>query len=293
MLVQAIIALLFFASTAAQPAILERQCGDWNTDAAPLIYQGTDLYTFMDGGAEIYLEYGFERLESQIYQRGNDEITVELYRMGDGAYGMFTFLRPAECNKIELGQAAFLTGYYLVFVKGPFLCALTARDEFPGFRDALIELAGSIASRLEGVAKPPASLSLLPAAGRVDGTEKQLRGPVGLRNSSVQASELFTGFSDGAIARYGTGCLAGFLRWKDQSQADQAWEQALARSPKATVEPRAGVLSLIDGKFLAKRVGVYVVFAEGEDQRKTGGLLHGLESSVKTGSPISEKGGTE
>ena len=264
---------------------LERQYGAWKAEAAPLTYRGTELYTFMDGGAEIYFEYGFEQVQSQSYRRGSDEMAVELYRMRAGAYGLFTFLRSAEAEKIPVGDAAFLAGYYLVFVKGPFLCAVTAQSAFAGSREALLEMAGSIASQLDGAATPPEVLSLLPVEKRDASTEKQLRGPIGLRNTAPQAADLFSGFSDGAAATYGPGSVAGLLTWPDPAQADHAWKRAVDRADGGCTRNSSGFdapLSCAGGAahFGAARVGSFVVFASGTDRQGVEGLIVRLKSSV-------------
>ena len=286
MFVRAIIALLLVATTATQAAILERQYGAWKAETEPLTYQGTELYTFMDGGAEVYLEYGFERLESQIYRRGEDEITVELYRMGDGAYGMITFLRPVGAEKIAVGDAAFLSGYYLVFVKGPFLCAVTAQSEFPASREAVLEVAGGIASRLGGKATRPGIFALLPDSERIESTERQLRGPVGLRNSSEKAAGLFTGFSDGAVATYRPDCAVGLLSWNDEADAEQAWKSALGRAgAPSEIRPRVDGLISSDAsaRFKAARSGAFIVFALGPDPIHLDVLIQAAKAKIAEG----------
>jgi hypothetical protein len=291
-----IIALGALLPTGEPEGKLPLQCGAWKAEAPALVFEGTQLYTFMDGGAEIYLEYGFERLESQSYQRGDDEIAVELYRLRD-SYGMFTFLRPAQAEKLALGDAAFLSGYYVVLVKGPFLCAVTAQSEFPSRHDALVEVAGVIASRLDGAARRPEILGLLPVAGRIESTEKALRGPIGLRNVSTRAAELFSGFINGAAASYQPDCVGGVLVWDTRELADQAWTRALSQlnSEGGSGAQTAGELRYRDGPaaFLATRTGTFVLFATGVDRRKVDELIGGLKSSVADDGPIPGKGEEE
>ena len=42
-----------------------------------------DLYGYINGGAEVFLELGFEQLTLQDYKNQDDEMTVEIYRMSD------------------------------------------------------------------------------------------------------------------------------------------------------------------------------------------------------------------
>ncbi len=290
------VALALLAADASA-ATLPQQVGEWRAEAAPLTFQGTELYTFMDGGAELYLEYGFERLESQRYQRGPDEIDVELYRMGDGALGLLTFLRPAASEEVALGDAAFLAGYYLLFAKGPFLGAVTAQSAFSGSREAVQEVAAALAIRLEGGARPPAILGLLPESGRTPSSAKQLRGPVGLRSVSPEFAELLSGFSQGAVAGYGTGCIGGLLQWDDPSLAEQAFKRALDRSPRGRApgarRVSAPLLSVEGAPFLgAARVGSLVVFASAASRGQVSELIAALRvgAAGSGATPESEAG---
>src|SRR5512143_1516884 len=58
-------------------------------------YAGGSLYTYMDGGADLYLEYGFSGLSVRRYARGKDRYLVELYEMKapEAAFGVYSYNR--------------------------------------------------------------------------------------------------------------------------------------------------------------------------------------------------------
>jgi len=279
------LALWALLTAGGDGSLLARQYGDWQATVPPLVHRGTDLYTFMDGGAEIYFEYGFERLESQSYELHEEEIAVELYRLRDDAYGLYTFLRASRCETPAVGDVACLAEHYLLFAKGPYLCAVTAQSAFPGMRNALLEIAGPIAERLDGAARRPPVFDLLPQEDRLAGSEKQLRGPIGLSNVSHEAGRLFRGFSDGASAAFGPSVTGGLLAWNGPSEAEAAWRQALDRLERDgtwVASETAEAVSRCEGLrcFGAERAGAFVVFAAAESRSRAAEWTGRLKAGV-------------
>ena len=66
----------------------------WKSFGPREIYKGEALYLWIDGGASIYMEYGFEQAVTERYLGPDSQlITLELYEMEDptSAYGIYTF----------------------------------------------------------------------------------------------------------------------------------------------------------------------------------------------------------
>jgi hypothetical protein len=63
-------------------------------------YEGNALYGYMDGGAELYREYGFVDLTVQELEVGNEQLVVELFRMRDSlaSFGIFSVFR-GDCQE--------------------------------------------------------------------------------------------------------------------------------------------------------------------------------------------------
>jgi len=215
---------------------LPGEIGTWQAVGAPERHAGSGLYTYMDGGAELYLEHGFEELMVRFYERGNDQVSVELYRMKNSGYGIFTILRSENGEPATVGDAGFRSGYYLTFSSGKFYCAVTAQSEFADAAQAAVEIGKVVASRLPATDSAPAKIELAPEKDRLPGSDKIIAGPVSLRNVSDALAGLFTGLSEGASARYGRekegSVLAGFLRWRTTAQASAAFKQAVQRAAK-------------------------------------------------------------
>lgn len=176
---------------------------DWKPQGPPETYEGEDLFIYINGGAEIYQEYGFQRVRVQEYALGDRSITREIYEMDDAAsaYGLFTFKRGKRGASLDLGGGARLEGYYLNFWKGNFQVTLTGHDEDPETVSGLKSLARAA---VEGISAPgtvPVLVGALPEEGLLPWSVKYLKGRLALMNCRADlfdASEAVLGdYEDG------------------------------------------------------------------------------------------------
>jgi len=88
------------------PAILD---GGWRLDGRVESYDPFNLYEKINGAAELYLAYGFERLEYLTIAKGDHAITVELYDQGrfHNSLGLFAGQRRPEQAVRELGAISY------------------------------------------------------------------------------------------------------------------------------------------------------------------------------------------
>jgi hypothetical protein len=155
--------------------------GAWQRDGAPKFYRGAELYGLIDGGAEIFLELGFERATVQRYLRGAQEVTLTLYRMNDPTAALGIYL--ARCGH-ETPDPAFAERhtagrYQLTVVRERFFAVVDNPDGTPELAPVLVQFARALAARLPA-STPVTALALLPEAGRIAGSQRLIRGPVAL-----------------------------------------------------------------------------------------------------------------
>ena len=75
-----------------QPALLPEECGGGVIRRSDR-YEGRALSGYMNGGAELYHEYGFVALSVQeVVMPGGEEITAEVFRMTVAAGGVWHLL---------------------------------------------------------------------------------------------------------------------------------------------------------------------------------------------------------
>jgi hypothetical protein len=181
---------------------------------APEVFPGAELYGLIDGGAELFLELGFERATVQRYACAGQEVTLELYHMRDGGAALGVYL--AKCGREtpdpELATRHTVGRLQLQLLKGAFYIVATGERPAEALRAALVGLAGSAASKVPAAADDP--LAALPREALVVGSGRLIRGPFALQAMvtlgegdvlQLQANgvtALGGEYTDGAGARY-------------------------------------------------------------------------------------------
>jgi hypothetical protein len=215
----------------------------WSAAGGPEVYVGDDLFIYINGGAEIYHEYGFVQVAVQGYRRGDDTVAVEIYTMDGDAFGIYSFARSSTGHAVDLGDGGTAADYFIHFWSGPDLAVITAENEFEGLSEAVSEIATVVAGCLQSGGVEPSLLDHLPIEGRAPGSEVYLTGRLAFMNVARPAALFFAGFEKGASARYESGEHIVVLRWKNEAAAVLALQEArrlCAASGGAVVETEDG-----------------------------------------------------
>ena len=182
-LAAALLAAALPAAAAGDAALLpaDGEVGGLVRAGEPRVFEGSALYDHIDGGAEIFLELGFEAATVVRYRRGDDGIVAEIYRMRDAASALGIYLAKCGRETPAPGFAERHTAgrWQLAFVKGRHYVLLGNDSGGEKAAAILVELAKRVAASVPG-APPVAELDLLPAEGLVPGSIRIVRGPFGL-----------------------------------------------------------------------------------------------------------------
>ncbi len=159
----------------------EAAVAGWKKADAVRVFGGPDLYGYIDGGAELFLEFGFERLTIQKYRSGGNELAVEIYRMSDVAAATGVYLM--KCGKAtrdpSFAPRHTVNRHQLMFVRERFYVTVSAMSGNTAAAD-LVKLGRAVAAALPAD-RLPAELKSLPVQGVVAGSERLVRGPFGLQ----------------------------------------------------------------------------------------------------------------
>jgi hypothetical protein len=135
----------------------------WQTTAADRIHSPENLFDYIDGGAELYLSYAFERLTSRTYsQAGQPDVIVDLFDMGSSANAFGVFSHSAETADDTFGQGSESSEGLLVFWKDHYYVSILASPETAEAKEAVTELARYIDHAIPSTGPLPKILSLLP-----------------------------------------------------------------------------------------------------------------------------------
>lgn len=192
-------------------------------------YKGEDLFFYINGGAEIYHEYGFERVIVQDYQNRNGRsASLEVYKMSspDSAYGMYTFKSSGKGQELTVGHGCKLQDYYLNFWKGQYLVTITGFDAEKETIDGLKSIANVVDKKIQtqANAEMPVIHSRLPQEDLDAQSVKYFKGNLGLVNSYPFANTDIFKIQEGIKGTYSNGYDIYILEYKDAEASQMAFD---------------------------------------------------------------------
>jgi len=200
----------------------------WVKDGDPQEFAGEDLYAYIDGGAEIYQEYGFRRIVVQDYENAaGKSVSLEIFEMETpaAAFGMFTFKRSGRGKNVAIGAGAELEDYYLNFWKGRFLVTLTGFDDTAGTIEGLLAVAGPVDARIAGTSEPPDIVAALPEQGLKPGSVKYFKGLLGLNNVYSLQTARGLAFTEAVKGDYGDDTALIVMDYGSAGARASAWNK--------------------------------------------------------------------
>jgi hypothetical protein len=200
----------------------------WKKQGKSQHYEGEGLYEYIDGGAEIYHEYGFRSVIVQDFVHSvGKSVSVEVFEMAtpESAYGIYTFKTNAKGKKVPIGTDAQLADYYLNFWKGPMLVTLTGFDETEETIKGLLDIAQAIDSRLEATGPRAEIVSRLPEQDLVPQSVKYFKGILGLRNSHPFFDINIFGFEEGVKGDFEDAYSVFIIQFKQSDECLGQYER--------------------------------------------------------------------
>lgn len=150
----------------------------WQKDGPARRFTGADLYGHINGGAEVFLELGFEHVEVQRYRGTAGEVVVEQYAMTDPGAALGVYL--LHCGKEErhpsIAARHTASRYQVQFVRGSAYIKVNNPEGDPDVGAVLPRFAAYMAELLPGESTER-FFTALPDAGRIPGSERVIRGP--------------------------------------------------------------------------------------------------------------------
>lgn len=149
----------------------------WREDESPAVYNPETLYEYIDGAADIYLNYDFRELASLYYERDeNQGISVDVYRHSTrrNAFGIYSQERPRDSDFIDVGTQAYYDKGILNFYLGVYYVKIAGFSLGDEDESILESLAKRVAARLDERPGFPETLAALPDSGRIPNSEKYI-----------------------------------------------------------------------------------------------------------------------
>ena len=168
----------------------------------PERYVGDDLFSLINGGAELYHEFGFvEVLVTEILIQGTDPLKVEIYDMGspEAAWGIYSMTATSNSRQVYLGVAGRQGEGFAQFIKGNYMVYMY----YDQIQDTLLQyVGGCISGHIELSYGPPALMDIVEVG---EGEAEKLyffKGNLGLSSVyNFHYKDVF-GYTSGAAAIY-------------------------------------------------------------------------------------------
>jgi hypothetical protein len=149
--------------------------GHAGAQAPPSFYSPEGLYQYIDGGADIYLLYGFKNLQHQDFKSGGAELTVDIYEMDktEDAFGIYAAERSPGYKFISIGAEGYRDRGILNFLQDHYYVKLSGSGaNADGLLDQFARL---LSGRIGGTRTLPALLEKLPREHQVPHSEQYMR----------------------------------------------------------------------------------------------------------------------
>ncbi|MCP4628478.1 MAG: hypothetical protein GY850_33960 [bacterium] len=143
---------------------LPEQIMAWSKDVNDKFYTPQTLFSYINGGAEVYNAYSMSRCFTRHYTTsGGPAIVLDAFDMGtsEDAYGVFTH-DPAG-DAIQLGQDGRLRPGWINFWKDRFFISIYSEEETPAAQKAIRLLGEKVDSLIKARGTRPIILRRLPA----------------------------------------------------------------------------------------------------------------------------------
>ena len=155
-------------------------CGaGWKIEGKPVFLDRENLSDRIDGEAELYMPYGFDRLAAARYgsaQSPGAGMDVEIFRMGSllDAFGMYANYRQKNGRSLAAGAESSLSAPQCYLYRGRYFVHVEVTGGEDANPEALAACARAVASRLPGSADRPPELSLFERPEVVKESERYL-----------------------------------------------------------------------------------------------------------------------
>ena len=179
----------------------------WKPAGKDRYFNPETLYNYINGGAELYISYGFREVISRTYSKPSQpNLTVEIFDMVEAknAFGVFCHVR--EGIDYSYGQGCQVYEDVIMFWKNQYFVSVVSVDETESSMSVIRKLAEDIDNLIKGEGQLPEILKLLPVKGLVEETILYFFHPAWLNSFYYISDENILNINettDGILAKYG------------------------------------------------------------------------------------------
>lgn len=162
------------------------------------VYSGSSLFGYMNGGAELFLEYGCSAAWISELQFNSSDFKIELYKMTgpEEAFGIYSVSRFQCLSSPPLSPFSCLTSYQLQFCKGPYYVNIINNSGNKNDSLASLEIGKAIAAKIN---EAPANIGIYIPDKSTEAINRNallVKGELGLMNGAPDLASFFGDLND-------------------------------------------------------------------------------------------------
>ena len=264
---------------------------------SPKIYNRENLFDYLNGGAELYLAYDFQKLIVQKYLFSQDAfaqkktLTVEIFQMSSSfdAYGLFSLDQDGEEFNIE--QKA-LYGYGLLRLwRDDYFIRILDIEGMDEAKDIIIKMGEEISEKIKNKGELLSLLSLLPGKGFVPKSDRYFHKTNVLNYLYFLGNKNILGLSEKTDAVLADFKLDGetlkllLIEYPDTLQAKESFSDFNQLYLKTEAVDKRNIVKVEEGKFVGVDLnGKYLCLVfESKDVNLINPLLDLVKNKLEKG----------
>jgi len=169
-------------------------------------FDGGSLWGYMNGGADIYLEYGFTTLRVEEFSGDGETFKLELFKMEDpvSAFGIYS-IKMFKCRQSDvLVTPDCLNRYQYQIVLGDYYVQLINNSGSEQAQQKMVELSELLLKKLEAKKLILPVKYLTDSMGFSINEIKMAKGRLGIQNSMMDLEDCFQGIENYHVYHAGT-----------------------------------------------------------------------------------------
>ena len=146
---------------------------EWKKPESKEIFNPDNLFDRINGAAPLFIENGFREMTTFDYTKGDDYITVQVYRHAtpEDAFGMYSSERSSDLTFYKIGGEAHGDNSSFFFFAGSVYVKIRSSASNDETGEALRVISGALAAKADPNAAYPAIIKAFPEKDKIPFTE--------------------------------------------------------------------------------------------------------------------------
>jgi hypothetical protein len=144
---------LFAGGTLADMLLPETTIGDVSVTDRELIVTRQGMYDYMDGGAELYFNHGWQVLiAADLSGQKDREFKIELYRVATHQNALDLLQTQVDLgDTVQVGEKSYYGSGMIVWIQGNYYIRLWTWDEYDNVKEDLTQIANILVKQLDSI----------------------------------------------------------------------------------------------------------------------------------------------